>query len=89
MNGNPSPDWRHLARCRDHDPDLFFHPDGERAESRRRRLAVAQEICATCPVKWECAGFALERGEDFGTWGGMSEADRAVLLHRQDERRNA
>ncbi len=82
-------DWRNRARCRDSDPpDLFFHPDGERSQARRRRLALAQEICATCPVKWECAGFALDSGEDFGIWGGgMSETDRATLFLIQDERR--
>jgi len=38
-------------------------------------------------VKWECAGFALDNGEDFGIWGGMSETDRATLFLIQDERR--
>ncbi|MCV7252841.1 WhiB family transcriptional regulator [Mycobacterium hackensackense] len=78
-------DWRNRARCRDSDPDLFFHPDGERSQARRRRLALAREICTTCPVKWECAGFALDNGEDFGIWGGMSETDRARLFLIQDE----
>jgi WhiB family transcriptional regulator, redox-sensing transcriptional regulator len=82
-------DWRHLARCRDSDPDLFFHPEGEHLHSRRRRLAIAQEICTECPVKWECAGFALDNGEDFGIWGGMSESDRARLFAIADERREA
>ncbi|MHA3024092.1 WhiB family transcriptional regulator [Mycobacterium sp. BMJ-28] len=82
-------DWRHLARCRDSDPDLFFHPDEEPAQSRRRRVANAQQICADCPVRWECASFALDGGEDFGIWGGMSETDRARLFLIQDERREA
>ncbi len=77
-------DWRNLARCRNSDPELFFHPDGESPPSRRRRLATARDICASCSVKWDCASFALERGEDFGIWGGMSEADRAVLFAIQD-----
>jgi len=82
-------DWRHLARCRDTDPDLFFHPEGESPQSQRRRLSTARQICATCPVKWECARFALDSGEDFGIWGGMSEADRARLFEMYDERRGA
>lgn len=64
-----------------------FHPDGERSQSGRRRPALARAICATCAVKWECAGFAFDNGEDFGIWGGMSETDRATLFLIQDERR--
>ncbi|WP_082614469.1 WhiB family transcriptional regulator [Mycobacterium sp. Root265] len=82
-------DWRHQARCRDTDPDLFFHPDGEQVRSRRRRLAVAREICGKCPVRWECARFAIDSGADFGIWGGMSETDRARLFVIADQRRGA
>lgn len=80
-------DWRHLARCRESDPDLFFHPDGERSHSRRRRLEIARQVCATCPVTWDCARFALGSGELFGTWGGMSETDRAKFFVIHEERR--
>lgn len=73
-------DWRESARCRGTDPNLFFHPDNERSAARRERFERAKKICDSCTVKWRCAEFAIESGEDYGTWGGMSEDDRAVLL---------
>ena len=43
-------EWQLLGACRDADPTLFFHPEGERGPARRNRDAAAKAICATCPV---------------------------------------
>ena len=43
-------EWQYEAACRDLDTELFFHPEGERGSTRRRRAANAKAICATCPV---------------------------------------
>jgi WhiB family redox-sensing transcriptional regulator len=32
-----------------------------------------------CPVRPQCLDAALERGELFGIWGGLSREDRAAL----------
>ena len=73
--------WRSHARCRDEDPSLFFHPDGERGKARVRRQGQAKSVCATCPVTRQCAEHALAYQEAFGIWGGLSEEDRCALLN--------
>jgi WhiB family redox-sensing transcriptional regulator len=72
-------DWREAPRCRTADPDLFFHPEGERAQARRARLRRAKQVCNQCPVIEQCAAFALDGREGFGIWGGMSEEERITL----------
>jgi WhiB family transcriptional regulator, redox-sensing transcriptional regulator len=68
------------ARCRDEDPSLFFHSDGERGRDRRARQRAATEICAHCDVIIACREHSLRFPERFGTWGGMSEDDRNQLF---------
>lgn len=61
--------WQDYANCRGADADLFFP---ERGASTRK----AKSICAECQVKAECLDFAIDVGEKFGIWGGMSERER-------------
>lgn len=75
--------WRMHAACRDYDSELFFPPDGERPAARRQRERAAKRICADCPVRPECAAFALANYEPFGVWGGLSERDRDVIWRRE------
>ena len=70
--------------CREENPELFFHPEGERGPSRRNRESAAKAVCARCPVVTECAVHALAVREPYGVWGGLSEDDReAVYLARR------
>ncbi|HEX5541227.1 MAG TPA: WhiB family transcriptional regulator [Micromonospora sp.] len=73
-------DWQRLGACRGRDSGQFFHPEGERGSSRNHREAHAKSICASCPVRAECAAHALSVREPYGVWGGFSEADRLRLL---------
>jgi WhiB family redox-sensing transcriptional regulator len=57
--------WRARAACAGQQ-DLFF--DG-------RREAAARAVCARCPVRRQCATLAITSGAEFGTWGGMTEAE--------------
>ena len=68
--------WKAQGACNDADPDLFFHPEGERGQAKRERIAAAKAVCAECPVLAICREKALERRERFGIWGGMSETER-------------
>jgi WhiB family transcriptional regulator, redox-sensing transcriptional regulator len=76
-------DWQLRGACRGADPDIFFHPEGERGSARRNRERAAKVVCAGCPVVAECAAHALSVREPYGVWGGMSEEDRETLIARQ------
>lgn len=73
-------EWQYDGACREAEPTLFFHPEGERGSARRRRDAAAKAICAECPVLQQCREHALAVREPYGVWGGMSEEDRALEL---------
>lgn len=76
--------WERTARCRAHDPTLFFGPN--RFEPKRERLereAEAKEICSTCPALQACREYAITSGEVYGVWGGLGEADRRAIMDRR------
>jgi WhiB family transcriptional regulator, redox-sensing transcriptional regulator len=72
-------DWQRRGACRGRDSAQFFHPDGERGSSRVRREEAAKLVCASCPVRPECAAHALTVQEPYGVWGGFTETDRLRL----------
>lgn len=74
----PSADraWQDQANCLGVDPDLFFP---ERGASTRE----AKEVCRGCVVRNDCLEFALENGEKFGIWGGLSERERRRLRRQR------
>lgn len=74
-------EWQYDGACRDYDTELFFHPEGERGSTRRRRAANAKAICATCPVLDQCREYALAAQEPYGIWGGMTEEERREATH--------
>lgn len=76
-------EWQYQGACRAADPETFFHPEGERGGTRRRRDQAAIAICATCPVVRECRAHALAVQEPYGVWGGLSEDARAALTRRK------
>ncbi len=58
----------------------FFHPDDDLGRiSRRLRETAAKRLCLSCPVRAQCATHALTVGEEYGVWGGFTEAERARL----------
>ena len=73
-------DWQEAARCRGAE-ELFFHPHGERDPARSDRDEAARGLCMSCPVRRECAQFALDNSEPFGVWGGYTEEQREALLN--------
>lgn len=62
-------DWQDYGNCLGVDPDLFFP---ERGASTRE----AKAVCRACVVREDCLEYALQNGEKFGIWGGMSERER-------------
>jgi WhiB family redox-sensing transcriptional regulator len=72
--------WEKQSLCAQTDDTLFFHPEGERGATRRARAEAAKAICRTCPVMMECRAKSLRTREQYGTWGGLSEDERARVL---------
>lgn len=73
-------EWQYDGACRQADPDLFFHPDGERGSARRRRAEAAKQYCLRCPVAQICRERSLNAREPFGVWGGLSEDERNAAV---------
>ncbi|MFF0292056.1 WhiB family transcriptional regulator [Kitasatospora sp. NPDC004615] len=71
--------WQEEAACRGMDSALFFSPCGEQGEARRSRERRARSVCDGCPVRPTCASFAVRTGQNFGIWGGLTEADRQTV----------
>ena len=73
-------EWQLDTACRGMDSDVFFHPSDEGRRPRKARTAAAKLICRQCPVLVRCRDHALEAVEQYGIWGGLSEAERAAIL---------
>jgi WhiB family transcriptional regulator, redox-sensing transcriptional regulator len=71
--------WQEHGSCQTADPTLFFHPQNERGAARRSRVQAAKRVCASCPVRTECADYAIRAREPYGIWGGMSEEEREEI----------
>jgi WhiB family transcriptional regulator, redox-sensing transcriptional regulator len=67
-------DWRHRAKCREVDPELF----SAIGNTGRALLQIeeAKAVCRQCPVLELCLEWALSTGQDAGVCGGTSEDDR-------------
>ena len=68
--------WKDLSNCLGVDPDLFFPVRG--ASTRE-----AKEVCRGCEVRIDCLEYALQNGEKFGIWGGMSERERRRIRRQR------
>ena len=73
-------EWQVKGSCRGMDSAIFFHPERERGRARAARERAAKAVCEQCPVQPQCATHAIEAREPFGTWGGISETERAAML---------
>ena len=78
--GNMTMDWRHRSACRDEDPELFF-PVGNTGPAIAQ-IEEAKKVCARCEVREACLQWALERGQDSGVWGRLSEDERRAMKRR-------
>ncbi len=72
--------WQDDALCAQADPEAWFP---EKGGSTR----LAKRVCRSCNVRAECLDYALEHGERFGIWGGMSERERRRMPPRPDSPR--
>ncbi|OZC63702.1 hypothetical protein CH306_26190 [Rhodococcus sp. 15-725-2-2b] len=71
-------EWQLEGRCRTESSVTFFPPQGTRGRELHRIERAAKALCAQCPVQQECRAHALEVGEPYGIWGGMTARERFV-----------
>jgi WhiB family redox-sensing transcriptional regulator len=78
--------WHTGAACRSDEAGLFFAPSKEPTAARLAREEQAKQVCARCPVLLECREHALAQPEPYGVWGGLTAAERRVVLTRRRRR---
>lgn len=78
--------WHADAVCRRDEAGLFFAPSKEPTAARLAREEAAKRLCARCPVMVECREHALLQPEPYGVWGGLTAAERRVVLVRRSRR---
>ncbi|MBV2152219.1 WhiB family transcriptional regulator [Kitasatospora sp. SUK 42] len=78
--------WHTGAACRRDEVGLFFAPSKEPTAARLSREEQAKQVCARCPVLLECREHALAQPEPYGVWGGLTAAERRVVLARRRRR---
>ncbi|MFD6326776.1 WhiB family transcriptional regulator [Streptomyces sp. NPDC058442] len=78
--------WHTEAVCRRDEAGLFFAPSKEPTAARLSREEAAKRVCGRCPVMVECREHALLQPEPYGVWGGLTAAERRVVLARRRRR---
>lgn len=69
--------WMATSACRELDTALFFSDELD-------DIAEAKRACLACPVRRRCLDAAVQRGEQYGVWGGhLFVAGRIVLSKRR------
>lgn len=63
--------WADQGACRGTTVNFFT--------TKKAALAEQVALCNVCPVNKECLEYALNN-EEFGTWGGLTEAERKDLM---------
>jgi hypothetical protein len=72
------------AACAGMDGDMFYDDMiasesakeyGRYTSTAPKQHAMLRRVCANCPVKVECADFAIKH-ERFGFWGGLTAMER-------------
>ena len=69
MIGEERPDWMKQAACRGVDPEVFY-------PTTTSGVKRAVQYCTGCPVRVDCLLYAINIGEEWGIWGGLTERDR-------------
>lgn len=90
-------EWMDEAACKGKATKLWFAvATGNQYKpksARRQEVDVydyARKICGGCPVRVECAAYALDLAEQgvtlVGLWGGLDEGERTAILRRRRRR---
>lgn len=71
------PDWSGAA-CEGMDTEHWFPVSGNGG-------MYAQRICSFCPIRAACLDWAIESRQQFGIWGGLTEAERVEEIRRRNK----
>jgi WhiB family redox-sensing transcriptional regulator len=77
--------WMDRGICTDLHDDTFYPDAKDNPGLVTKQIKAAKKVCDQCPVKAECAHWALDHDEPEGIWGGLTVGDRAKLKPRQLE----
>lgn len=69
-------DWRATAPCK-------ADPEGMFPGSLDHEIEHAKSYCRRCPAIERCLQWALDTGEEYGVWGGLSEKERRRIRRRR------
>lgn len=68
--------------CAESDPEIFFPNGNAQSTERAVKAKEAKPVCARCVVRVTCLYIAINRGEEFGIWGGRDEVERDRIRSR-------
>ena len=80
------------AACSGMDGDMFYDDMivsesakeyGMYTSTAPKQHAMLRRVCSNCPVKIECAEFAIKH-ERFGFWGGLTAMERHTIRQMND-----
>lgn len=64
--------------CAGQDPEIFF-------SDHKPDIALAIDLCNTCPHETDCLDWALTTGQTFGVLGGKTAGQRYTILKKRQE----
>jgi len=69
--------WQQQAACGPETADLFYAPDGgETYQAKAARVAAAQALCASCPVRQPCRAWMVATRDAWAIGGGTTPEQR-------------
>lgn len=75
--GSLENEWKQNAICSiENIPTKVFYPERKRGDVA---AAFARKICFRCPVRIDCAQWAIKANEDYGVFGGASPRQRQKM----------
>lgn len=79
----PQKAWVNEAGCYDQPIEVFYPPE----DDPKATYKVARSLCERCPVRLPCLDYALETGEKWGMWGGLTPEERTREKRCRDRHR--
>jgi WhiB family redox-sensing transcriptional regulator len=72
--------WRGEAACVGDMAAAFYPPlRPEKRSIKATREERAKTVCAACSVRVQCLEQAVDSGERYGIWGGLTDIERSRL----------